>query len=159
LLPLSRFIFIKSAGVLPPEPLFASGVGQPAIASCIRRDGFPSIAFAFSGSGDCDPVSDVVGQPNKPEPLSDMRRTDARSAQICRPNGVSRCFHVSAYKVEPTETVLARNLLSKDDWRAALADEVMPVGPQVPLIIKPASCTCRAERLARAASCPNGAII
>jgi hypothetical protein len=121
-----------------------------------------SVTFFAIGSY-CIPraasVTVGVGQPNKPEALSDVRRTDARSAQICRPDGVARGFHVSAYKVEPTEAVLARNLLSKDDWRAALADEVMPVGPQVPLIIKPASCTCRAERLARAASCPNGAII
>jgi hypothetical protein len=47
-----------------------------------------------------------VGQPNKPEPLSDMRRADARSAQISRPDGVARSFHVSAYKVEPPEAVL-----------------------------------------------------
>jgi hypothetical protein len=62
----------------------------------------PSVAFG-------------VGHPNKPEALSDVRRADARSAQICRPEGVARCFHVSVYKVEPTEAVLACNLLAKDD--------------------------------------------
>jgi hypothetical protein len=62
----------------------------------------PSVAFG-------------VGQPNKPEPLSDMRRADARSAQISSPEGVARCFHVSVYKVEPAEAVLACNLLAKDD--------------------------------------------
>ena len=66
-----------------------------------------------------------------------MRRADARSAEIDRPAGVARCFQVSVYKVEPTEAVFACNLLTKDDWRAALADEVVESWPQVPLIIKP----------------------
>jgi len=100
-----------------------------------------------------------VGQPNKPEALSDVRRADARSAQICSPEGVARGFHVSVYKVEPAEAILACNLFAKDDWRAALADEMVPVRPEVPLVIKPASCTCRAERLARAASCPNRTVV
>jgi hypothetical protein len=58
-----------------------------------------------------------VGQPlsNKPEALADVRGTDARSAQISRPDGVARCFHVRLYSVEPAEAVLARNLLSKDN--------------------------------------------
>jgi hypothetical protein len=79
-----------------------------------------------------------------------MRRTDARSAEIDRPAGVSRFFQVSAYKVEPSEAVFACNLLTKDNVRSALADEVVEGWPQVPLIIKPCSFACRAERLARA---------
>jgi hypothetical protein len=47
--------------------------------------------------------------------LSDVRRADARSAQISSPEGVARGFHVSVYKVEPAEAVLACNLLAKDD--------------------------------------------
>jgi hypothetical protein len=78
-----------------------------------------------------------------------MRRADARSAEIDRPAGVARCFQVSVYKVEPTEAVFRRNLFTKDDWRLALADEVMERWPQVPLIIKPCSFACRAERLTR----------
>jgi hypothetical protein len=55
----------------------------------------------------CPPLGMVgVGHPNEPEALSDVRRADARSAHICRPEGVARSFHVSAYKVEPTEAVL-----------------------------------------------------
>jgi hypothetical protein len=100
-----------------------------------------------------------VGQPNKPESLSDVRRADARSAQISRPAGVARSFQVSLYKVEPTEAVLACNLLAKDDWRAALADEVVPVRPEVPLVSNPASCACRAERLARTGSGPYLAVV
>jgi len=47
--------------------------------------------------------------------LSDVRRTDARSAQIRRPDGVTASFQVSENKIEPREAVLARRLLSKDD--------------------------------------------
>jgi hypothetical protein len=41
------------------------------------------------------------------------------------------------YKVQPGKPILARNLLSKYDWRLALADEVVECGPQVPLVSKP----------------------
>lgn len=69
----------------------------------------------------------VVGHP--PQALSDVRRAEARSAQIDRCAGVSRSFQVSAYKVEPAEAVLARNLLTKNDARASLLDEMVEGGP------------------------------
>jgi hypothetical protein len=50
-----------------------------------------------------------------------VRRTEARSAEIERPDGVARSFQVSLNKVEPSKSVLARNLLAKDDARAALS--------------------------------------
>jgi hypothetical protein len=56
--------------------------------------------------------------------LSDVRRTDARSAEIDCPAGVTRSFQVSLYKVEPTKAVLACNLFTKEVIRAALLDEV-----------------------------------
>ena len=49
---------------------------------------------------------------------------DARSAEIGSPNGVARSFQVSVNKVEPSEPILARNLLSKDRARSALLDEM-----------------------------------
>jgi hypothetical protein len=58
-----------------------------------------------------------------------MRRTDARRRERDRPEGVTQGFQVIAYKVDPRVCVLACNLLSKDDCRAALFDEVMEVGP------------------------------
>jgi hypothetical protein len=99
-----------------------------------------------------------VAQPlsDKPETLADVRGADARSAQICRPNGVARCFHVSAYSVEPAEAVLACNLLSKDDWRAALCDEPMELRPEVALVFDALALTGGAERLAGTASGPDG---
>lgn len=35
-----------------------------------------------------------------------MRGTEARSAEIERSKGVTRSFHVSVYKVEPSKAVL-----------------------------------------------------
>lgn len=88
-----------------------------------------------------------------------MGRAEARSAGINRPAGVARSFQVSLYKVEPTEAVLARNLLAKDDWRAADRDEVVESRPKVPLVSKPRAFACRAERLARAGSGPDGPLV
>jgi hypothetical protein len=98
-----------------------------------------------------------VGHPVKP--LSDVCRARARSAQIGRPEGVALIFHISVNKVEPSQSVLARNLFAKNDWRPALADEMMEGWPQVPLISKPAAFACRAERLTGAGSGPNWPII
>lgn len=102
-----------------------------------------------------------VGQlfPNEPKSLPDVRSPDARSAQICRPNGVTRYFQVSLNKIEPIEPVLACNLLSKHDWRVALPDEMVEGRPEVPEISNPSAFACRAERLARTGACPNGAVI
>jgi hypothetical protein len=88
-----------------------------------------------------------------------VRRADARSAQIDNPNGVTRCFQVSVNKIEPTEAVLARNLLSKDDCRLALRDERVPVRPEMPLVVKPSAAASLGERLAGARARPNSAIV
>lgn len=88
-----------------------------------------------------------------------MRGTDARRRKRDRPEGVTQGFQVIVYKVDPRISVFARNLLSKDDWRLALADEVIPGRPEVPLIIKSSSFACRAERLARTGTGPNRSIV
>lgn len=97
-----------------------------------------------------------VGHPVKS--LADVRRTDARSAQICRPAGVVRTFQVSEYSVEPSEGILARNLLSKDRCRSALADEFPENGPEVPFVGGSPTFSGDGERLAGAASGPHRAI-
>lgn len=79
-----------------------------------------------------------------------MRSADARRAEIERPAGVTRSFQVSLYKVEPAEPILARNLLSKEDWRAADLDEAEPIGPQMSVVAESATLASTAERLARA---------
>jgi len=102
-----------------------------------------------------------VGHPlcDEEEPLSDVRGADARSAEIDRPDGVARTFQVSVYSVEPSEAVARRNLLSKDDWRAALADETEPGRPEVALVSEPCTLARAAERLAGAASGPDGPVV
>jgi hypothetical protein len=65
-----------------------------------------------------------------------VRSADARSAGIDRPDGVTRTFQVSRYKVEPREARLACNLFPKADVRAALADEPKEIGPEVARVIE-----------------------
>ena len=79
----------------------------------------PGVSFQSRADGVTHPV----------QSLSDVRRAEARSAGIDCPAGVARSFQVSRYKVEPSEAVLACNLLAKDDWRAALFDKPVEVRP------------------------------
>jgi hypothetical protein len=134
-------------------------VGHPAMAaawfkSCgpplraISRNEPSTVRTFFSPS-----VCREVGQPV--EPVSDVRSADARSRERDRPEGVTQGFQVILYEIGPTTGSLARNLLSKEDCRAALADEVLPGWPEVPLISSSSAFACRAERLARATSCPD----
>jgi hypothetical protein len=90
-----------------------------------------------------------------------VRRTEARSAGIDRPDGVARSLQVSRNKVEPSEASSRCNLLPKD-WdsrRLAVRDEVVPRGPKVPLVSKPSAFACRAERLAGTGSGPHGTVV
>ncbi len=125
---------LRPSGILPvalmpthdcdPIALPTVGVGQPDSAT-VRRllSLLPAALFPF-----CAGVPAIgVGQPVIA--VSDMRRTDARRRERDTPEGVTQAFHVSVYKVDPSVGILARNLLSKDDWRAALSDEVLPGGP------------------------------
>ncbi|ORE90223.1 hypothetical protein ATO13_23346 [Stappia sp. 22II-S9-Z10] len=91
--------------------------------------------------------------------MPDVRGADARSAQIGGPDSISQCFQVSAYRGEPAPAIAACNLLAKDDWRAALRDEISPDGPQVPLVFDAPALAGRAERLARATSGPDGPLV
>jgi hypothetical protein len=94
-----------------------------------------------------------VGHPVKS--LPDMRRTDARSAQIGTPDSISQRFQVSAYSGEPYAAILACNLLSKDNWRAALFNEASHLGPKVSFVGLSLALSCCAKGLAGAATSPN----
>lgn len=125
---------------------FAVVVGQLAgihFASALRNDplNWPWLA-SLSGT--------VKGVGHEPQPLADVRSTDARSRDTGRCEGVADSFHVSLNKVEPAVPNRCFNLLTKDDRRAALLDEVEPEGPEVPLVVEPTTHACHAERLARA---------
>ncbi len=73
-----------------------------------------------------------VGHPV--QPLPDVRRADAVCAQYDRPAGVAFSLQVCEYSIEPTVPNRTRNLLAKDDARAALADEPEHVGPEMTLV-------------------------
>nr|CUV26149.1 protein of unknown function [Ralstonia solanacearum]CUV33780.1 protein of unknown function [Ralstonia solanacearum]CUV41173.1 protein of unknown function [Ralstonia solanacearum]CUV61075.1 protein of unknown function [Ralstonia solanacearum] len=119
------------------------------------------IASAKPPANDLTPfaASAAVGVGHPVEPVADVRSTDARSRKRYRPDGVVHGFHVILYKVDPSIRVVARNLLSKNNRRSALADEVVPGWPQVPLVSKRKSFACLGERLTRTGSCPHGAVI
>jgi hypothetical protein len=76
-------------------------------------------------------------------------------AKYRRPAGVAFAFQVALYKVEPAFSNRRRNLLSKYDWRAALADEVEERWPEMALVRESASLTCGAEGLAGTGAGPK----
>ena len=152
-------------------PSFAPGVGHVANCAAIGRINpkpLPLIPFSLAASRRASHAVPVfpesiaalgVAHPDGTEeqPLSDVRSPDARSAQIGGPDGVALCFQVSSNKVEPREASSTRNLLSKDDWRAALANEAEPLGPKVALVIEAEAGARTGEGLARAGAGPDGA--
>jgi hypothetical protein len=57
------------------------------------------------------------------------RIADARSRETDRPEGVAFSFQVRLNKVEPAVPNRCFNLLTKDNVRLALLDDVEPCGP------------------------------
>lgn len=142
----------------------AVGVGHPDRQATAPKSGpCVRIASRIPPSIDRTPLSArlLVGVGHEVQTLPDVRRPEARSAQIDRPDGVALCFQISVNKVEPSKPVLGRNLLAKDrdiSWLASL-DEVEPMRPKVPLIGEPIPFACCGERLARAATGPRWPIV
>jgi hypothetical protein len=87
--------------------------------------------------------------------LPDVRSADARRCKIRRPEGVTHFFQVSRNKVEPVVSSRAANLLSKDDWRAALSDEPKPRRPEMTGVREARAFSGLAEGLAGARARPN----
>lgn len=94
------------------------------------------------------PPLGVFGVGHEPQPLPEVRRADAVCAQYDRPDGVVFALHVCLNKIKPAVPHRRFNLLTKHDARAALSDEMEPVGPEVPLVSVPSASACRAVRLA-----------
>jgi hypothetical protein len=90
--------------------------------------------------------------------LPDVRRADARSAQIGGPDGISQLFQVNSYSGEPFAPIAARNLLSKHRCRSALGDEAQKSGPKMPLVGFALPLARAGEGLAGATSGPHGAV-
>jgi hypothetical protein len=142
------------------------GVGHEAKVAAIpsvRPKPFPFLCCAFSAARRASHRESVsfwgpaFGVGHEPRALSDVRSADARSRKIARPDGITQGFQVSENKIDPGS--VARNLLSKERCRAALVDEPVEGGPEVPLVSTPSASACRAERLARTASGPDGGVV
>ena len=104
-------------------------VGQPTRYACLgswSTRSRPSCCAAIPG---VSPQSRIVGVTHPEQSVTDVRRTDARRRKRDGPEGVTQGFQVSVYKVDPRVDSFARNLLSKDDCRAALGDNVVEGGP------------------------------
>jgi hypothetical protein len=67
-------------------------------------------------------------------------------------------LQVSAYSGEPFTPILARNLLSKDNWRAALGDECVKSGPEVALVGMATLLSCARKRLTGTGAGPDGTV-
>jgi len=85
-----------------------------------------------------------------------MGRTDPRSRKRDRPEGVTHGFQFSLNSVEPSLCTFARNLFSKDDWRAALFNEAVEFWPQVALVGSAELFSSCRKWLAGAAPRPHG---
>jgi hypothetical protein len=84
-----------------------------------------------------------------------MRRADARSRKIRSPEGVAFRLQVSAYSIEPAQSVSAANLFPKEAVRATLADEGKPCRPEMAFVRFSRSLARCREGLAGARACPN----
>jgi hypothetical protein len=100
----------------------------------------------------------ALGLGHPEQPLSHVRRRDARSAQIGGPNGITQSFQVSAYSGEPFTSKAARNLLAKDDWRTALGDKASPFRPEMSTVGCPLTFPRNGEGLTWTAPRPDGAV-
>lgn len=89
------------------------------------------------------------------QPLSPVRRSDARSAQIGSPAGISQSFQVKANSGEPFTSILARNLLAKHSCRSPLGDERVKSGPKVALVCVALSLASARKRLTRTGAGPD----
>jgi hypothetical protein len=94
-----------------------------------------------------------VGHPEKP--LTLVRSTNACRSKIGTRAPVALRFQVKENSVEPCPARRARNLLSKNDWRSALSNEIEPRGPEVSFVVVLSLSARNGERLTGGAPGPN----
>ena len=120
----------------------------------------PRSHFARTTGLDTSRCSDATGVGSDPvKPLPGVWSARACSAQRRSPEGVAHGFHVSVNAVEPCPSSSTGNLLAKHDARRSLADELGEGGPEVASVVNPGALACDAERLAGAATGPDGPIV
>ena len=79
---------------------------------------------------------------------------EGRRAKIGGPDGISNSFHIMPDGGEPFAAIFASNLLSKDNWRAALGDEAVKSGPQVAFVGMAFPESSDRKRLTWTGACP-----
>jgi hypothetical protein len=84
---------------------------------------------------------------------------DARSAKLRKPQSVRIFLHVSLYSREPSQSSRSRNLLTKDDARAALGDEFPKRRPEVARVVFAEALPGNGEWLAGATAGPDWLIV
>src|ERR1035438_4712518 len=87
-----------------------------------------------------------------------MGRSEARSAEIDRPAGVTRIIQVRLNKVEPSESVNRRDLFAKAYDRSSCFDEPKELWPKMPFVVERFAFAGRAEGLAGARPRPDFAV-
>ena len=127
------------------------------LAVCFRPSVVRPVASIFSTDMERPPFG-VQGLGHEPQSLSPMGRADAVCAQYARPNRVVSRFQVQRHSIEPSEPSRAANLLAKDCDRMALADEIVPCGPEVALVSVALPFARSREWLAGARACPNRSV-
>jgi hypothetical protein len=138
-------------------PLGVLGVGQ--LVRCAAACN-PGAGPRLSSGGRGPPVvSPTIGVGHEPQSLSNVRRPDAASRQTNRPAGVTFSFQISLNKIEPSVLNRCFNLLTKDNSRAALADEIEPDRPEVSIIGNAFLRASGAEGLAGATARPNRSVV
>jgi hypothetical protein len=94
---------------------------------------------------------------DKPESVAKVVRTRARGLERDCPHGVAQGFHITSDKSEPRRR--ACNLFTKDDCRAALADEFVPCGPEMAFVVEAKLLSDSGERPAGTRAGPAFSII
>lgn len=115
----------------------ATAVGQPE--SCTACGSLSDLPDVITEGAAPSLWSRVVGVAHPVIPIPDMRGTDARSRKRYAPEGVVQGFQVKLYKVDPSVSVLACNLLSKYLCRTVLCNEPEKFRPQVSRIVEAAA--------------------
>lgn len=146
----------------PPFQSLAEGVAQLARVAAPSRSMPPmwvGVDFIFGPPLDVLGVGHPLRGCGNVEALADVRGTEARSAKIERPDGVVLRFQVRLNNVEPSESVLWRNLFAKDRYRLSRGDEPEPLRPKMSVVSNAFLFPRDRERLAWAGAGPDPAII
>ena len=141
----------------------AAVVGQPAslAASVNVVPGCMTPVVVVCRPGERASRAVAVGQPvgAEEDALPDVRGANARRCKIGGPDDIAFSCQVSTNSGEPVSASASRNLLAKQDWRAAVSDSIEPGGPEVALVGGASSLPGAAERLAGAGSGPHVGVV